>query len=203
MTTEATVLLQTFVGVVLVIAGFAKILTRTSVVAFLQAMRLGTENARVASGALPPLELTTGTCLLIGLLAVPAAGIAMLLSAIFFVVLIAAYRQQIAIGCRCFGSLDSDHLSIFAVGRALLLLLATIALFAAEWINRSSSGTVGNVARFPTAVEVGFLVGLAFVVAFALLGQVAMFENRRPLAIAASRSSASGLGEKSIEVERI
>jgi hypothetical protein len=202
-TPETTVLLQTFVGVVLLVAGLAKVITRTSVVAFLQAAGFRTEIAWVASGALPPLELITGTGLLIGLLIVPASGIAMLLSAIFCVVLVAAYRQRIAIGCRCFGTLDSDHLSIFAVGRALLLLLATIPLFASEWINRSSSGTIGNVARFPTAVEVGFLVGMAFVVAFALLEQVAMFENRRPIAIAASRSGPGGLGADSIDAERI
>lgn len=201
MTVEATVVLQTFVGIVLMAAALAKILTRTSVAAFLEAAGLGTGIARVGSAALAPLEIITGSCLLIGFSIVPASGVACGLAATFCVVLIAAYRQQVAIGCRCFGSLDSDHLSVFEVARALSLLLATVALFTSGWINRSLSGIVGNVIRFPTAVEVGCLVGLAFVAVFALLGQVAMFESRRPLAIAASRSGASRLGVKSMEVE--
>jgi uncharacterized membrane protein YphA (DoxX/SURF4 family) len=202
MSTEATVLLQTAVGIVFALAGIAKVLTKTSIAAFLNAAGVEERIARLSSRVLPATELAIGSCLMLGVMPPSFAGLAVVLSTTFSAVLVVAYRRKVRTGCGCFGALDVDQLSIIPVVRSLALLLASSVLFAAVQGKSSLVSVAVNLARFPAAIETGLVIGLAFVAAFALLGQIAWFEEQRLLVLAASRSIEPHLSIQSPKVER-
>lgn len=163
-------------GTILFAAAVLKLLQRSTVEPFLIAIGFPSRTARLSSRAIAPVEGITGLALMVGIFPPLFASIAACLSATFAIVLMIAFLRGVEVGCRCFGSIDSNHLSRISLTRSVVLvalsappagrLLAGAPLDPAFWIN-------------DTAAWAGVATGITVVVAFALVEQIASFERRR------------------------
>jgi hypothetical protein len=171
------VFLQSAIGAVFVVAAFAKLVTRTSLRPFLEALALPGALARMIAALVPPVEALCGFALLAGA-GKWAALAASFLGVGFAVILTIAKQAGVSVGCSCFGRLDAGELSPVSIIRAVLLALACCTLLAAE-LSAASGGHLS--ANYPTVMTIilGAVAGLIFVASAALLGEVWMFEQWR------------------------
>jgi hypothetical protein len=182
--------IQSGIGTIFVSAAAAKLLNRDSLRPFLLATGFSSRTSNSVSRIVPPLEAFLGASLLLGL-AFPAAVAVVILSLSFGAVLVFARHKNVGEGCRCFGPLDPNRLSLFPVARTGLLAVAALllgllhlqeglAVWHAPW---QGSDII--------AVAPGVLTGIGYVVAFSLLEQAWFFERRRPRPVPAVRDEVS------------
>jgi hypothetical protein len=178
MTSATAAMLQAAVGVILVLAATAKIANRTSLSPFLVAAGVPVVRAMVLSRTMPAVEGVVGLLLLAAGATWWAAAPAALLTSGFAALLIFAYRRGITEGCHCFGMLDGDRLSVAVVGRTVFLACASLALVVICAIHPAiSSVRLGS--SFTAWSAVGAMAGAAYISAFALFEQVALFQRGR------------------------
>lgn len=170
--------LQGVVGAIFLAAAVAKSASRASVTPFLTALGFSSAARALVARMLPMAEGGIGLLLIVGVIPLVSCTGAAILSLAFVVALASASKAGIKEGCRCFGILDGqDHSSLAMVRAALLLLAATVLSLlqvhagfrwmAASWIHS------------PLSPALGVLVGVALILAFALLEQVESFHDRR------------------------
>lgn len=178
MSLESAGMLQVAIGVALIAAAASKIVYRTSLAPFLVASGLARRWAVFLSRVMPIVEGMLGSLLILDTVALPVALVAALLTLGFSGSLFYAYQRGVQEPCRCYGALDTDHLSIAAVGRATTLAVAALALVAVDaggkTIMTSSIWSISSMSGV-----VGVLTGVAYVAIFALLEQVSSFERGR------------------------
>jgi len=172
------VFLQSAVGVVFLFAAVTKITTRASLRPFLTAVGMSGFPLRVTAVTVPPVEALCGLALIAGT-GWWSAAVASVLSCGFVTVLIAARRAGVTIGCRCFGPMDADNLSPVSITRAIVLMLASFLLLAADLSGSFGTGRLGSEYVTVMAAVLGAVGGVGFVASASLLGEIWTFEQRR------------------------
>jgi uncharacterized membrane protein YphA (DoxX/SURF4 family) len=172
------ILLQVALGVTLLAAGLSKIITRSSLRPFLDALGLPPRLSVAASDAVPVLELCCGATLLAGVPVWPAAGAAVL-TVLFTATLGVAWRAGVLEGCRCFGSLDRGSLSPVSLARAAGLAVASLVLLGFHL--HGPAGVTWLAADGGTALALLLGIGFAaaYLTAFALVEEVWRFQRQR------------------------
>jgi uncharacterized membrane protein YphA (DoxX/SURF4 family) len=166
-----TVVWQSAVGVVLLVAGIGKVVAPGSLLPFLTALGLPAAAARLTGYALPLVEIMCGGLLLAGVRPWPARG-TLVLSVVFLGTLWVARRAGVSVGCRCFGALDSATLTPVALVRAAGLVVLAGWVVAAQWTGAAAPLT-------PPQVLAGAAAAFVFLIGSALLGKVYEFESGR------------------------
>lgn len=161
---------QSTLGGILLAAGIGKAAAPWSVRPFLVALGLPGPAARLAGYGLPVAEILCGGLLLAGVRPWPALA-TLGLSALFLGVLWVAGRSGVAVGCRCFGALDSATLTPVALVRAAALVVLAAVLVLAQ--------RAGPAPLAPAPVLAGAAAAFVFVVGSALLGKVYELEAAR------------------------
>lgn len=119
------------VGGIFVYAGLAKAGSEAAFADSVASFRL-VPNVLIAPLALglPPFEMLLGAWLIAGCWRRTAALCAALASGVFLAALTSAALRGLTVDCGCFGSGSPAHPLRLAVGRDVLLLAATVALYA-------------------------------------------------------------------------
>jgi hypothetical protein len=153
-------------GVLLLVAGVAKLFDAGAVAPLLRGIGVPEPLAGAARAAVPWMEIGAGAWLLSGLATLAAAAVACALAGGFVGVLLLASARGAVQPCRCYGALDRAQSHRLSVARALLLLGACALAAAAP-------------ARAPLQPEwwLGVLLALCTVMVFALLGEVVSFRR--------------------------
>lgn len=193
MNADATAFLQGAVGVIFLTAALAKIIYSASITPFLLAVGIRPRATSLLSRGVPALEGLVGVMLVLGVLSLPASVTGTLLSLAFCAVLVVARRIGVQEGCRCFGPLDSQQMSVLPVARAALLGVASLTL-SVRYLHDPvvSSSLVWR--WFPTAALFGIITGAGFITAFALLEQVWLFEQGRLHAVPSPKQGGVDVG---------
>jgi uncharacterized membrane protein YphA (DoxX/SURF4 family) len=126
---ELLLVARLLVGLVFLAAATGKLADRSGGQAALRRFHLLPEAAvPLVALVLPVGEAIVGVLLLIGLLVPLATAAATVILIIFTGALVFALVRRESFGCRCFGSLGSERVSWFSVGRNVLLLGLTLAV---------------------------------------------------------------------------
>jgi hypothetical protein len=159
----------TAVGLVLAVAGVAKLRDRRGVEPFLRALGAGTGLQSAGRRLLPAAELAAGGWLLSGVAPLAAAALAVVLAGGFAGTLLVATLRGVEEPCRCFGVLDHAPSPRLSLARALLVVAGSLTALAAT---AAAGGATGD----PWGARaLGGLLALCSVTAFALLSEVAAF----------------------------
>ena len=160
----------TAVGLVLLVAGAAKLRDPRALQPFLRGLGVEARPAGAAARLLPVGELLVGAWLASAVTPAPAAIAATLLAAGFAAALILATARGVVEPCRCFGTLDRVRSHRVSLARALVVLAGTVtALAGAEGVGPADGGAAW------AARALGALLALCAVTAFALVAEVAAF----------------------------
>jgi len=159
----------TAVGLVLVVAGAAKLRDRRGVEPFLRALGAAGGLRSAGRRLLPGAELAAGGWLISGVAPLAAAIVAAVLACGFAGVLLMATLRGIDEPCRCFGVLDRSPSPRVSLARALLVVGGSVTALAATAVGGAAVGDLWE------ARALGGLLALCTVTAFALLSEVAAF----------------------------
>lgn len=170
--------LQAAVGTILLCAALAKWLFRQSVEPFLGALGMPIGISRHVARLVPALECGVGLLLLASRGGLVMPTLAVCTTTMFLVVQVYAGLRKVGIACRCFGPLDGHDMSVFAASRAGSMALVSMILLAMRAADESTAASWA----VPSLTAVGALAGLGWLALFALIEQVADFEERRPRA---------------------
>jgi hypothetical protein len=160
-------------AIVLVIAGVAKIATRSSLVPVLLTVGLPNRVATITAKCVPFAEIALGLMLAVGV--APRAGglAAVALAVAFTVVQLLMRRRNVELPCNCFGGRVR---SIASVTIARTILFAVAASLATSTAARWTAAP-----RLPSVwTALGVLAGASIVLASALVEEVLSFERSRP-----------------------
>jgi hypothetical protein len=163
----------TAVGLVLAVAGVAKLRDRRGVEPFLRALGAAPGLRSAGRRVLPGAELAAGGWLLSGVAPLAAAAVAAVLAGGFAGVLLMATLRGVDEPCRCFGVLDRSPSSRVSLARALLVVGGSVTAVAATAAAAGAGGAAAG--DLWGARALGGLLALCTVTAFALLSEVAAF----------------------------
>lgn len=162
---------QGFIGATLVVAGLAKVRSRSELSAFLSGL-VGRPVPTSAADAVIVIELVLGSLLLARTADLLVAPAACLLTTAFVIVQVASWRRGTG-QCHCFGAAVRSERRALAAVRAVILASASYALLvgvlAFDWPATDSAQTFS-----------GATVAGASILGAALLERVQEFNDKRP-----------------------
>lgn len=191
MTSQVAAVIQVGIGVTLLWAAAAKVLSRSSLAPFLMALGLSVPKAVLAARAAPAVEGLVGFMLASGTIALLSATAAALLSIAFVAILVRAYRAGVEEPCHCFGLDAAERTSLVGIARSTIVAGASLVLVA-DYAAHNAITTTSIWRVSPSDGIAGTLVGITFTVLFLLLEQISSFERRRQ-ALFQPRSANSGV----------
>lgn len=115
--------LNAAVGFLFITAALMKLVTRGRLAPILQANGLPGTVSNLLATSVPVAEASLGSCLVLGMLSPLAEVMSSFLVLGFFGILLKSYLTGVTEACQCFGSLDSDRVSIVTVSRSGIILM--------------------------------------------------------------------------------
>lgn len=168
------IVVQSACGLILIAAALGKAGRRGSLRPFLEALGVPEPVARL-HWAVPVVEGSVGLSLILW----PGSVATVAFTALSFSFVIAtsiALIKKVEVGCRCLGALDTDSpMGPVSLARAGILAVVSTALVVA-YLSEASRWTGNETA---SAHMAGGLSATVYLVVFALIGQVYMFETKR------------------------
>lgn len=172
---QAIALVRASVGFILVLSAVGKLLdprgTRQAVAEYGAPLR----TRQLLVWLLPPLELLTGTALVLHLMPLVSSIVALLLFLSFLVGVLRVLARGKVMDCHCFGALTRERIGSLSLLRLALLIALAVGVLVADVITLRARGVVfigpaidGASTLIPIAIAAG-----AAAFGFVLIGQVA------------------------------
>ncbi|MFB3788350.1 MAG: MauE/DoxX family redox-associated membrane protein [bacterium] len=132
-----------FLGVILMYAGWLKLFDMTGMAQSIENFRIvPIPLVNLFAMVLPPVEVITGLCLILGIAMEGALAITTALFAVFTVAIQSAIWRGLDIECGCFGTSDAEVVGAQVLVRDILLLFLTLLLWMGR--RRGSASPAGS-----------------------------------------------------------